>query len=133
MTGIPKAFILILVPIIFSSCESKTVIMAGYQDGEELAEGDLVPFLLEQNFPNPFNPSTEIHYQVVEPMHLILTVYTDDWQEVVVLEDRNYGAGYHRTIFNGRNFNNEPVASGDYFYTLAGSGVIMIRKMKVLK
>ncbi|MBC8215346.1 MAG: hypothetical protein H8E64_02405 [Candidatus Marinimicrobia bacterium] len=119
---------------LFPSCESDTKILAGYQNGEELEEGDLIPFLLHQNFPNPFNPRTSIRFDVGKSLHLTMKVYTDDWQEVSKLVDDEFDENtFHTVIFQGINSDGEEVPSGSYFYTLEGGGVILIRKMTVLK
>lgn len=115
------------------SCDDEVKLLSAIQDGEELEEGSSVPFLLFENFPNPFNPTTVIRYQVAVQMHLHLKVFTDDWQEVRTLVDREHVPGAFQVQFDGRDSEDEPIASGEYFYTLEGGGLTLVRKMKLLK
>ena len=124
----------ITVTILLVSCDSDAKVITGYDDGSELNEGDFVPFLLEQNYPNPFNPITTIMIRVGVSLHLKLEIYTDDWQKVCTLiEDDFQENTIHSFIFDGINSDGEVIPSGSYFYTLEGGGVILIRKMTVLK
>ncbi len=115
------------------SCNDEVTLMSAIQNGDELKEGSTVPFLLFQNYPNPFNQSTTITYQVAVQMHLQITVFTDDWQEVKILVDSKHQAGEFKVQFDGRNSENELIPSSEYFYTLNGNGFTLIRKMKLVK
>ena len=52
-------------------------------------------FDLEQNFPNPFNPSTEIRYDVKESSHIILKIYDVLGREVKTLVNREVNTGHY--------------------------------------
>jgi hypothetical protein len=70
---------------------------------------------LEQNFPNPFNPTTKIGFTVPGPeiAQVKLSVYDVLGKEVAVLVDGPLSPGYHSRTFDGRS-----LASGVYVYRL---------------
>ncbi len=70
-------------------------------------------FLLEQNFPNPFNPSTIIHFQLPVANWVTLKVYNILGQEVATLVDEHKLAGKYNIQFDGSQ-----LSSGVYFYRL---------------
>lgn len=85
-------------------------------------------YSLKQNFPNPFNPSTVINYQLPESRHVILKVFDALGNEISTLVNRKINAGYHSV-----NFNAENLGSGIYFYQLSTKGFVKTKKMMVLK
>jgi aminopeptidase N len=95
-------------------------------------------FTLEQNFPNPFNPSTTIAFSLPlsdsgERPHVNLTIYDVRGRRVETLVDSDLEPGDHRIVWNGRNERGKPVSSGIYLYTLRTGGEIVTRKMTILK
>jgi len=119
--------------LLLYSCEYEDKTLVGYYNDSELEEGDEIPFMLDANYPNPFNPLTIISFSVGQPMHLVLKVYTDDWQNVCTMVDTTYESGRYAEYFNAKNFENDELPSGSYFYTLEGGGYLLIRKMTLLK
>ena len=108
--------------------------MAAIQNGEEVEEGILSPFSMDQNYPNPFNPTTFIRIQIAQPIHLVMRVYSDDWQEVVTLIDKEFTqSSVYSVQFNAKDSNGKELPSGEYFYTLEGDGLMLIKKMKLMK
>lgn len=85
-------------------------------------------FKLEQNFPNPFNPTTTISYQLPAVSHVTLKIYDVLGSEVETLVDSKQNAGYYNVTFNGNRF-----ASGLYFYQLRTESSSSIKKMLFLK
>ena len=89
-------------------------------------------FRLEQNFPNPFNPSTKIQYSIPVnaeayiPVKLI--VYNSLGQKIKILVNEEKPAGTYEV-----EFNNPGLASGIYFYELIVPGYKSVKKMMVLK
>lgn len=91
-------------------------------------------YTLHQNIPNPFNPSTEIRYDLPQAGHVTLTVYNLLGQEIVSLVDGAVAAGHYRVVWDGTNGRGQAVASGVYVYRLtAGEGYIAMRKMVLLR
>jgi len=85
-------------------------------------------FALAQNFPNPFNPSTEIRFELQGATHANLAVYNLAGAKVATLVDGPLAAGSHRVTFDG-----SALSSGVYFYTLEASGLRETRKMVLAK
>lgn len=91
-------------------------------------------FALEQNFPNPFNPSTTIYYQLPALARVSIRIYDILGREVRALIEEEQEAGYHQIPLDATN-----MASGAYFYRMEayasnGSGSFReIRKLMVLK
>jgi hypothetical protein len=125
--------LIVLIYILLLSCSDDVKVLSAIEDGKELEEGTVVPFMLHQNYPNPFDQFTTINYEVAKPMPLCLKVFSDDWQEVKILIDREHDQGFHSVFFNGMNSDNKQLPSGEYFYTLEGNGLTLIRKMKLIK
>lgn len=85
-------------------------------------------FLLEQNFPNPFNPSTTIAYTLPVGGTVSLRVFTPDGREVAELASGNQSAGSHMVMFNASG-----LSSGVYFYRLQLGGFSQTKKLLLLK
>ena len=85
-------------------------------------------FALEQNFPNPFNPSTTIRYELAQDVHVTLVVYNSIGEQVATLVDARQAAGRYDASFNASNF-----ASGIYFYRLEAGDFVDVKRMALLK
>lgn len=87
-------------------------------------DNDIVPseFKLLGNYPNPFNPSTLIKYNVPATSNVRLTIYNMMGQEIRTIESNGISAGTQNFTWNGTNQNNEQVASGIYIYRLNAVG-----------
>jgi beta-glucanase (GH16 family) len=95
--------------------------------GEE--RGDVpARFTLEQNFPNPFNPSTVISYQLPGNSYVTLKVYDLLGREVTTLVNERKDAGRYSVQWNAAN-----LSSGIYFYQLQANGRTEIRKAILMK
>jgi hypothetical protein len=91
---------------------------------------NLVPvtFELGQNFPNPFNPTTQIEFNLPEAAQVNLTVFNVRGQKVTTLVDGYLDAGPHTVTWDaGDN------ASGMYFYRLQAGDFVQSKKMLLLK
>jgi len=88
-------------------------------------------YSLEQNFPNPFNPSTKIRYTVPDlgdNPQVMLRIYDILGNEVETLVNEKQAPGYKEIDFNGRG-----LASGVYIYRLSASDFVSIKKMTLIK
>jgi hypothetical protein len=98
--------------------------------------GDVVPkvFALDNNFPNPFNPSTTLPVAVPHTAEITLKVYNILGEEVRTLFTGQVEAGRHWLVWDGRSNAGAPVATGVYLARLtAESGVSMVQKMLLMK
>ncbi len=86
-------------------------------------------FLLDQNFPNPFNPTTEIRYHVASPERVTLKVYNTLGQEIETLADGEMQPGNYSARWDASKY-----ASGTYLSVLAvGNNVVDTKKMLLVK
>jgi len=85
-------------------------------------------FSLSQNFPNPFNPSTRIAFNVPEKSELSLKVFDILGEEVAVLFEGIIESGFHEIEFTGAG-----LPSGLYVYTLNSGNYFQTRKMMLMK
>jgi hypothetical protein len=85
-------------------------------------------FNLAQNFPNPFNPSTTIKYEIPITSKVVLKVYDLLGSEVAVLVDEVKEAGYHKVNFDGTG-----LVSGIYIVRIQADNFIRSKKMILLK
>jgi hypothetical protein len=83
---------------------------------------------LEQNFPNPFNPSTTIKYQLPEKNHVMVKIYDVMGREVATLVDRVEEPGYKSVQFDANN-----LASGVYFCSLSTPDFVQTRRLLLLR
>lgn len=85
-------------------------------------------FIIFQNFPNPFNPSTTIRYQILQDGIVTLKVYDILGSEVAILVNEQKVAGKYEV-----NFNASKLASGVYLYKLQAGDFVNTKKMILLK
>ncbi len=94
-------------------------------------------FTLHQNFPNPFNPTTMIRYDLPHAARVTLTVHDLLGREVSRLVDADMAAGSHMATWNGRNGNGMLAASGVYFCRMlidgTMNGTTFTRKLVLMK
>ncbi|NKB72751.1 MAG: DUF1501 domain-containing protein [Candidatus Latescibacteria bacterium] len=92
---------------------------------QEAVETD---FTLAQNWPNPFNPRTQIRYVLGRAARVRLQVYNAAGQVVARLVDEAQAVGQYQISFDGAG-----LASGVYFYQLEAEGLVQRRKMLLQK
>ncbi len=90
-------------------------------------------YALLPNFPNPFNPETEIRFQLPVAGPVSLRLYDVLGQEIAVLAEGYKTAGYHRLRWDGRDAQGRPAASGPYFYVLEAAQFRQVRKLMLLR
>ena len=89
-------------------------------------------FELGANYPNPFNPSTMIPYQLPTAMYVRLEVFNILGQRVATLVDREQPAGFHTASWDATDVTGEAVGAGVYLYRLSGDGVQATRSMLLI-
>lgn len=91
-------------------------------------------FVLEQNFPNPFNPSTSIGLQVpAGGGHVVLEIFNLLGKRVRTLVDETPGPGRRIVFWDGKNQDGLEVSSGVYVYMLRTSVGVSTRKMLLIR
>ena len=85
-------------------------------------------FRLDQNFPDPFNPSTTIGYTLPARSYVSLTVFNVLGQQVALLDDGERQAGYHAVRMDGSQ-----LPSGVYFYRLMAGQYSTTRRMLLVR
>ncbi len=91
------------------------------------------PALSVENHPNPFNPSTTIHFRLGSDADVVLAVFDASGAFVATLAAGRYGAGPHDVHWDGADSRGHRVSSGVYFARLTSGGVVATRKMMLLK
>lgn len=94
-------------------------------------------FLLHENWPNPFNPTTSIAFELKQGASVELSVYSITGSHVRTLTKQSYATGTYQVQWDGRNDSGANVSSGVYIYrmtaTSANTTVDFSRKMVLLK
>ena len=89
-------------------------------------------FELGANYPNPFNPSTMIPYQLATAMYVRLEVFNILGQRVATLVDGEQSAGFHTASWDATDAAGEGGGAGVYLYRLSGDGVQATRSMLLI-
>jgi len=97
-------------------------LLKGEKDSEKLE------FRLDENYPNPFNPTTTINYQINEKGFVNLKVYDIIGKEVAILVNETQNSGKYSVSFNASN-----LPSGVYIYSLRVNNFIKNNKMTLVK
>ncbi len=101
------------------------------------ATGDEPPVAVQaylaQNFPNPFNPITDIGFGIKESGHISIRIYDAAGRLVTTLVDESRLAGRYTTEWNGQNSDGSSVASGIYFYRLVAGEFVQTKKLVLLR
>ncbi|MFH1844266.1 MAG: FlgD immunoglobulin-like domain containing protein [bacterium] len=89
--------------------------------------------VLQQNFPNPFNPVTTIEFELPAPTVVKLSIHDLAGRHVATLLDGLEAAGAHSLVWNGRDGSGRTVGSGVYYYRLDSAELTLTRKMVLTK
>jgi hypothetical protein len=93
-------------------------------------------YILMNNYPNPFNPSTNIEYTLPTAKaeyNVSLKIYNSLGQLVCVLVNTDQTAGTYKVVWDGRDSNGNKMPSGIYFYVLKAGDVKLTKKMILLR
>jgi hypothetical protein len=99
----------------------------------ETSYGQPTDYILEQNFPNPFNPETTIHFTLKEAGEVYMNIYNIRGELVRHLLDGEHRSGRQVVQWNGLNDQGMAVPSGTYFYELRVNDFSMRRKMVLMR
>ncbi len=85
------------------------------------------------NYPNPFNPITDIYFSLPTASNAILDIYNIKGQRVKTLVNGQLDEGEHKITWDGTDSNCNQVSSGIYFYRLQSGKKVINKKMMLLK
>ena len=97
------------------------------------SEGIPTEFALHENYPNPFNPTTQIRFDLPEMGNVTLSIYNMLGQKVKTFNMQSAPAGYHALTWNATNDLGAPISAGVYLYQLQTDGYVKTKKMILLK
>ena len=83
--------------------------------------------------PNPFNPRTDIRFELPRPAHVRVTVLTVDGRRVDTLADQAFGDGSHAVAWDGRSHSGQTMGSGTYLFVVEVDGERQMGRMTLLK
>ena len=89
--------------------------------------------MLDQNHPNPFNPSTTISFSLSTPSHVSLRIYDASGRYIRTLIDEPCDAGRHEERWDGRDESGRELSSGIYFCRIEAGALSETRKMVLLR
>jgi hypothetical protein len=95
-----------------------------------ITENEILPenIILLHNYPNPFNASTTISYNLAKQENVIIDIYDMLGRKIETLLNSNQPAGDHSIIWNADN-----ASSGIYFYKLSAGESVQTKRMILLK
>ena len=99
-------------------------------DDDVLIPGE---FALYNNYPNPFNPTTVLDYDIPENTFVNITIYDMMGRKVKTLVNANQSAGFKSVVWDATNFVGQPVAAGVYIYTIVAGDFRQTKKMAFIK
>ncbi|MEA1971756.1 MAG: T9SS type A sorting domain-containing protein, partial [Candidatus Cloacimonadota bacterium] len=102
---------------------------------ENDTEDDYIPSPQSKlsNYPNPFNPTTNIYFSIDQEENVKLEVFNIKGQKINQLVNNQLSAGQHSIVWNGTDDSGKSVSSGVFFYKLTTESKSTINKMLMLK
>ena len=121
----------------FLSTDEMMILFGLFYPNSEFASNikDPVPqeFSLYQNFPNPFNPSTTISYDLTRTSNVNLSIFDLRGKKIITLLNRKQVAGKKSFIWSGLNSQGEQMGSGVYIYSITADKTSKSKKMLLIK
>lgn len=98
-------------------------------------ENDRIPdtFVVNQNFPNPFNQTTIISYGLPQSSQVTLTVYNVKGSKIIELVNENQNAGFHSVNWDGMDSSGKKISTGQYIYKIQAGYYSYVKKMMLIK
>ena len=116
------------VALVKSFSETNAVTAASSQSLTLQPVAVVTDYSLEQNFPNPFNPSTQISYSIPKDGMVALKIFDALGREVETLVNEARTVGRYEVTFDGSR-----LSSGVYFYRLVAGSYVFTRKLMLVK
>lgn len=86
-----------------------------------------------KNYPNPFNPSTNLSWHLNEADVVVVNIYDVSGQLITELVNRHQSSGYHEKQWDGRDYSGAIVSAGVYLVSVRSGNHTQTRKMLILK
>ena len=114
---------------------SGELIIAEVLNGFILRKNSVMPhnYALHQNFPNPFNPVTNLRYDLPEQSFVILTIYDLIGREITQLVNTTQEAGFRSVQWDATDSFGKPVSAGIYLYKITTGEFVQTKKMVLVK
>ena len=90
-------------------------------------------FSISDNYPNPFNPSTIISYNLPKDSHVNISIFDVLGRKVKTLTNQHMKAGKNKVQWNGENDHGKLLAAGVYIYKILSGGYNQSKKMILVK
>ncbi len=100
---------------------------------EDIKGNTPISFKLHSSYPNPFNPSTTLKFDVPEKSQVTLSIFNMNGELIKTLVNSEVAPGQHSIMWNGTNDINNIVTSGVYFARFTYSGHTQMQKLMLLK
>jgi len=113
--------------------DNRVLFINRYEYLSTISEGIPTEFALHENYPNPFNPTTTLRFDLPELSDMTLTIYNMLGQKVRTFDYHNTSAGYHSVTWDATNDFGQQVGAGVYLYQLQAKDFVKTRKMVLLK
>lgn len=110
-------------------CPTDTYMLISSSTGIGRSENILNELRLDQNFPNPFNPMTNIRFSLQDAGDVQINIYNIKGQQIRTLIDKKLNAGNHCVFWDGTDDIGNLVSSGIYFYKMSMDNYSETRKM----
>lgn len=124
-----------VIPQFFVVQGGKLQVVSGVPSVSVETEDPIIPdeFIVHQNFPNPFNPETEIRFALTRDHHVVINIYNTLGQQIGTLINTQYAAGFHSVHWDGKDRNGRPVSSGVYLYQIQAGAFSQVKKMSLIR
>ena len=113
--------------------DNRVLFINRYEYLSTIGEGIPTEFALHENYPNPFNPTTTLRFDLPELSDMTLIIYNMLGQKVKTFSMQSIPAGYHSVTWDATNDLGQQVGAGVYLYQLRANQFVKTKKMVLLK
>lgn len=113
----------------FESAPSNDIVI------DHVEADELIPTVTELrgNYPNPFNPETNISFSLCKPAKVHIEIFNIKGEKVRTLVNEELSAAYHNIVWNGKDDRGRNVSSGVFFYRMRTEDYNEVKKMLMIK
>ena len=113
--------------------DDRVLFVNRYEYLSTVSEGIPNEFALHENYPNPFNPTTTLRFDLPEVSDATITIFNMLGQKVRTFNMNDTPAGYHSIKWDATNDYGDPVGAGVYLYQFRANQFVKTKKMVLLK